>query len=152
MQFERMTQEDIKRLSDAGFLLKPGTCSFVIKKAEECKSKSGNPQMKVDLEATDVEGKIATIFDYIFYSEAAKWKIVSFCKAINLEDKLTEGSIEPRDLVNRKGQVVIVHEEYNGDKKNKVQRYLPYMDQAMLLEATANKAAKEFFPDEEIPF
>lgn len=151
MQFERMTKEDIKRLSDSGFLLKPGTCSFVISKAEECKSKSGNPQMKIEIDCTDVEGKVSTVFDYIFYSEAAKWKIVSFCKAINLEDKLMEGAIEPRDLVNRKGQVVIVHEEYNGDKKNKVQRYLPFMDKAMEEANKAEAVAKEFFNDE-IPF
>jgi hypothetical protein len=150
MQFERMTQDDIKRLSDAGFLLKPGTCSFVIKKAEECKSKSGNPQMKLEIDATDIEGKTASVFDYIFYSEAAKWKIVSFCKAIGLEDRLLEGSIEPRDLINRKGQFVIAHEEYNGEKKNRVLRYLPLMEKA--LQQSAEQIAKEFFPDEEIPF
>lgn len=129
MQFNRMTREDIQNLS--GFLLTQGTCSFVIKKAEECFSKSGNPQMKIEMDVTDVDGKVASVFDYIFYSDAAKWKLVSFCKAIDIEDKLLEGSIETYDVLNKRGQLVIVHEEYNGEKKNRVKNYLPYLDKAM---------------------
>lgn len=149
MQFERMTKEDIERLSEAGFLLKPGTCSFVIRKAEECRSKSGNPQMKLEIDGTDTEGKTASLFDYIFYSEAAKWKIVSFCKAIGLEEKLEEGNLEPRDLIGKKGQFIVSHEEFNGQKKNRVLRYLPLME--MALKQSAEQVAKEFFNDE-IPF
>lgn len=124
-----MTREDIQNLS--GFLLAQGPCSFVIKKAEECFSKSGNPQMKIEMDVTDIDGKVASVYDYIFYSDAAKWKLVSFCKAIDIEDKLLEGSIETYDVLNKRGQLVIVHEEYNGEKKNRVKSYLPFLEKAM---------------------
>jgi len=145
MQFQRMTKEDIQNLS--GFLLEQGTCSFVIKKAKETQSKSGNPQIEVELEVTDINNKIASVIDYIFYSDAAKWKLVSFCKALDMEDKLLEGMLEVRDIINKKGQVIIKHEEYNGEKKNKVFRYLPYLDLAM----KQIQNSKDLL-DDEIPF
>ena len=148
MQFERMTKEDIQNLS--GFLLAPGPCSFVIKKAEEVLGKtSGKPQMQIDMDVTDINGKTTSVRDFIFYSEAAKWKLVSFCKGIGIEDKLMEGSIETRDVINRKGQLIIQHEEYNGEKKNRVNRYLPYLDKAM---EQAKKAEEAPFHDDDLPF
>ena len=147
MQFQRMTKEDILNLS--GFQLQPGTCSFVIKKAEEVVSKSsGNLQMQIEMDVTDVNGKVGAVTDFIFYSEKAQWKMVSFCKAINGEDFLLEGSLEAKDLINKRGQLIIHHEEYKGEKRNKVQRYLPYLDQAM----EQAKQSEAPFPDEDLPF
>ncbi len=145
MQFERMTKEDIMNLS--GFLLVQGACSFVIKKAEECFSKAGKQQMKIEMDVTDVDGKVASVYDYIFYSPAARWKIVSFCKAIDMESKLEEGSIEPYDLLNKRGQLVIMHEEYNGEKKNRVKNYLPHLEKA-LEQATKTDG----FENSDLPF
>lgn len=150
MQFNRMTKEDINNL--AGFLLEQGTCSFVIKNAEEVFAKSsGDLQMKVELEVTDINDKTAKITDYIFYSQKALWKIVSFCKSIDLEDKLLEGSLEPRDVINKKGQLIVKHEEYQGEKKNKILRYLPYLDMAT---QQASTSEKPFVTDDEndLPF
>ncbi len=149
MQFNRMTKEDIQNLS--GFLLEQGTCSFVIKKAKEVRSKSGNPMIEIEMDVTDINNKVAAVFDYIFYSDAAKWKLVTFCKAVDMEEKLLEGMLEPRDLINKKGQLIVKHEEYNGDKKNKVNRYLPHLDLAMQ-QVEKEKIVKDFFPDEQIPF
>ena len=147
MQFQRMTKEDIENLS--GVQLKPGTCSFVIKKAEEVISKSsGNLQMQVEMEVTDSDGKMGPVTDFIFYSEKAQWKMVSFCKAINGEEFLLEGNLEAKDLINKRGQLVIIHEEYKGEKRNKVQRYLPFLDKVM--EQVA-KSEEPFF-DDTLPF
>jgi hypothetical protein len=154
MQFSAFSDDDIQELTMGQFLLKEGWGEFKIKTAKEVRSKAGNPQMEIEMEVVDENGKKGVIYDYVFYSEAAKWKIVAFCNAIGTLEKLKTGMLLPSDIIGKTGNLMIIHEEWKGEKKNKVQRYLavgkPVDDGFVKSENPAPKGTEII--DDEIPF
>lgn len=151
MNFKKFTQDEIEEFTKPG-LLDEGIGTFLVVDSQDVISKkSGNPMIKLELEVKDKHGKHGKIFDYIFYSEAAAWKIISFCKAASLDDALEVGHLAPARCLNKRGRCLIKHEtDDKGEKRNKIGRYLLPTD-SFPLESTEKKESIDFTNDD-VPF
>lgn len=154
MKFNPMTIDEIKQLTNPNFLLREGIGRFEVTAAEEVTSKkSGNPMIKLELSVEDQDGKIGKIFDYIFYSDKAKWKLVSFCVAASMEARLEAGTLTALHCNLKTGYLLIVHEKDDkGEKRNKVKRYLMPEDAQRIIKEYNVPAQNKDFPDDDLPF
>ena len=104
------------------FLLPEGKYSFEVAKAEKGKSKAGNDMITITLHVYDGKGG-AKVFVYDWLTSAFKKKVVDFCRCVGLSDLVDGGELTAMRCVQRTGEVHLIQEEYDGKKRNKVDRY-----------------------------
>ena len=104
------------------FLLPEGKYSFEVAKAEKGKSKAGNDMITITLHVYDGKGG-ARVFVYDWLTSAFKKKVVDFCRCVGLSDLVDGGELTAMRCVQRTGEVHLIQEEYDGKKRNKVDRY-----------------------------
>jgi hypothetical protein len=152
MQFPDLTKDDIAEGQGGSVLLAEGEAQFRVEEAEETHSSSGNPMMKLVLKVRDTSGKTAIVYDFLVYTENSKFKIVNFCLGAKLLDALDKKSLRPADAIGAKGNLIIKHEVYQGEKRNKVAKYIVDKDVAEKSKTIdfSGKAADPF--DDEVPF
>jgi hypothetical protein len=108
--------------SGGTFLLDEGKYSFEVAKAEDKKSKAGNDMIELTLHVYDGKGG-AKVFVYDWLTSAFKKKVVDFCRCVGLADLVEGGELTAVRCVQRTGEVHLIQEEYEGKKRNKVDRY-----------------------------
>lgn len=137
MRFQPITKDE----ASARGLLPPKDYDFDVSDAVECRSKSGNDQIKVKLH---ISGRY--IFDYLVATKKAAWKMHNFCEAVGLADNYQSGEIRAEDLIGRSGKLLLTIEKSTNpeypDPKNAVEDYLPAASEEISL-------AKD---DDDIPF
>lgn len=149
MLFPPMKKDEIEKELEPKFYLFPnGLYNFIVSNVIEETSKSRNPQLKLTLSISDGV-HVGKVWDYIFYSESAKWKLITFAKAIGVEEALEAGALEPYMIKDKSGVCRLIQEEYEGKIKNKVKAYIH--DEAEKAHLALVKA-EELQPDLDIPF
>jgi hypothetical protein len=105
-------------------LLPDGDYDFVVIKAEDTISKSGNEMIKLTLKVLDHQGNERQIFDYLL--EAMAFKVKHFAQAVGLDNLYELGGYEASDCLHRTGRCTIGKEEsQNGyQPKNKLVDYI----------------------------
>lgn len=114
---------------------------------------TGRNQIKFLVLCTDEDGKKAKVFDYMFFHEAAFFKLVGFCKAAGLEQALKEKKLEDFQCLGKKGKCIGFHEEYKGEMSNKIKKYIIQKEDSPL--AKNHKTEVKDLPPEfnsDIPF
>jgi hypothetical protein len=104
------------------FLLDEGKYSFEVAKAEDKKSKAGNDMIELTLHVYDGKGG-AKVFVYDWLPETWMRKCGEFCLCVGLTDLANGGELKAVRCLQRTGEVHLIQEEYEGKKRNKVQRY-----------------------------
>jgi hypothetical protein len=104
------------------FLLDEGKYSFEVAKAEDKKSKAGNEMIELTLHVYDGKGG-AKVFVYDWLVDVYKKRVVDFCRCVGLSDLVDGGELKAVRCVQRTGEVHLIQEEYEGKKRNKVDRY-----------------------------
>tara|TARA_R110002051_G_scaffold140467_1_gene213492 strand:+ start:211 stop:618 length:408 start_codon:yes stop_codon:yes gene_type:complete len=108
--------------SGGTFLLPEAKYSFEVSKAEQKTSKAGNDMIEITLHVYDGKGG-AKVFVYDWLTSAFKKKVVDFCRCVGLTDLADGGELTAMRCVQRTGEVHLIQEEYDGKKRNKVDRY-----------------------------
>jgi hypothetical protein len=111
-------------------LLAAGDYDFRVEDAKERTSKKGTPMIEVKLVISDGKGNRATIFDNLL-----SWNLPEFMAAIG--EKVVFGEeteVDPDDLLGRSGRLRINVENYEGNERNKVAKYLPGPERVTLNE------------------
>ena len=108
--------------SGGTFLLDEGKYSFEVAKAEDTKSQAGNDMISITLHVYDGKGG-AKVFVYDYLTSAFKKRVVDFCRCVGLTDLADGGDLTAVRCVQRTGEVHLIQEEYEGKKRNKVDRY-----------------------------
>ena len=108
--------------SGGTFLLPDGCYGFEVSKAEDKTSKAGNEMIELTLHVYDGKGG-AKVFVYDWLTSAFKTKVVDFCLCVGLTDLAGGGELKAVRCLQRTGQVHLIQEEYEGKKRNKVDRY-----------------------------
>lgn len=105
-KFVYLKEED---LNNAVRILAEGEASFVVKSAEECKSKaSGLNQLKLSLLVTDRTGEKSLLWEYLPGTENMAWKIRKFLRAIGCGNFYnSKGILEPIFLINKSGNCIL---------------------------------------------
>ncbi len=108
--FTPKSDEEINAARNAALnaaLMPDGIYKFKVKDALEEVSKKGNPQIKVTLGVTDLDGDERTITDYLLGSEQMIYKLKSFCEAIGMLAEYEKGSLEPSKMWDKVGHANI---------------------------------------------
>lgn len=109
-------------------LLDKGEYKFFVKKAEQKRSKAGNPMIELQLSILDANNREHLVFDYLMDHEALRYKIRHFCYSIGLGAKYESGAFSPEECVEKVGHAKIyIKEDASGQykPKNAVGDYLP---------------------------
>ena len=78
--------------------------------------------IEITLHVYDGKGG-AKVFVYDWLTSAFKKKVVDFCRCVGLSDLGDGGELTAMRCVQRTGEVHLIQEEYDGKKRNKVDRY-----------------------------
>lgn len=113
----------------AGDILPPGTHQVIVIAAEEGKSSAGNPQLEVEMQATAGEHQGGTIRDWIHFTPKTAGKVKQVLEAFGMA---SDGSIsvEASAFINKRAQILVREELYNGETKTKVKAYSPASGEA----------------------
>jgi hypothetical protein len=106
-------------------LIDPGDYHAVVKRAEEKISKKGNPQIEliITVYPNDGEGPV-DVYDYLSSTEAAQWKVRSFCASSGLD--YDSGELLAEHCRGQNIQVrTSVSRQHGYPDKNKIDDYLP---------------------------
>jgi hypothetical protein len=114
-------------------IVKPGKYKLEIMSASDSVSKAGNEVIELKLEAAMPDGsKGPIIYENLVFSEKVFWKIQEFLTSIG--NKIEEGQdveVDSEDLIGRTCEAVLFVEEYNGNERMKVKRWLPEPQRAV---------------------
>ncbi len=95
----------------------------VVVSAELTKSKANDPMLKVKVKVFGPDFE-TTIFDNVLLTnEKTAWRLKDFVQSVGLDYEA--GQFEIDEILNCSTQVKIIHEEYNGEVRNKIQTYIP---------------------------
>ena len=108
--------------SGGTFLLPEGCYSFEVAKALDKKSAAGNEMIELTLHVYDGNGG-AKVFVYDYLTSGFKKRVVDFCRCVGLSDLADGGELKAVRCLQRTGEVHLIQEEYEGKKRNKVDRY-----------------------------
>lgn len=124
-----------------------GEYDFTVEELERTFSqKSGNPMARVNLRL-DCDGQPYRVYDYLVLSTSMAWKLCQFFESLGLKEKGKDLKKMPWDKVlGATGRVKIKHEEYNGEPRVKVDRYL------LTVAAAAPKSPKSLEDTPSLPF
>ncbi|QGH73422.1 MAG: protein of unknown function DUF669 [Podoviridae sp. cty5g4] len=103
MNFRPMKDDEVSN-SYVTILAPAGEYDFVVKKAVDSVSKSGNEMIKLEIEIHPIEGKIK-VYDYLL--EAMSFKLKHFCDAVGLTKEYESGSITAAMCSGRAGRCLI---------------------------------------------
>ena len=103
-----------------------GEYNFMVVDVDKTFAKtSGNPMLKVRL---DLQGADGCVFDNLVISEKAMFKLISFFESVGVKEKGKDMKLSIGDAaleaMNREGRCKIKHEEYNGEVRAKVDKYI----------------------------
>ena len=154
MRFKPKTEQQImdERLAPEG------NYGFVVEKAEDTRSKSGNDMIKLELRVYRKDNSYFHVFDYLL--EAMMFKLKHFCDATELSHKYEDGTLQARDCIGKRGYVkIIVQEDKTGqyEPKNAVKDYVTDKDNSKAAVNSAKPKGEEApdtsdFDDSDIPF
>ena len=123
--FGRLQQLDLSGIESSNFRLLPDDVSYEaeVKKVEDTKSAAGDPMMVITLQTTfPVQHKGVTIKDYLPIMKDTLWRAKSFWEACEALDE-TRSRLIVDSWAHFQGYIVrfnIRHDEYNNEKRNKV--------------------------------
>jgi len=130
-----------------GDILPPGTHEVIVIAASEGTSSAGNPQLELEMQACAGENEGGTIRDWVHFTPKTAGKVKQVLEAFGMA---AEGavSIEAPAFVNKRAQILVRQELYNGEQRTKVKAYSPASEAAPA--AASNGQAK---PDsDDLPF
>lgn len=117
-------QIPLKRTSDSGVTLLPeGDYQVRIEKVEERTSQRGNDVLNFTLIVLDASGRPTTrrIFDNITLTDSARWRLDAMLDALAAPE---DGTVSPGWFRGKTMWVRIGEEEYNGETRNRIKRFL----------------------------
>ena len=82
-----------------------------------------NPTQLIQIDEQPFTGSLdaaGSLFDYVMLAEDKQWKLRSLVEACGL----VWADLDPQDLVGKELDVKVGLEEYQGDQKNKLNRYV----------------------------
>jgi uncharacterized protein DUF669 len=133
----RFTVEERKLLPD-------GDYDFYVEDAKAKTANSGRDMIEIKLSITDGKGNKTFLYDRLM-----SWNLAAFLASIGEEVVYGEVDIEPYDLVHRTGRVRLGHEEYEGEERNKIVKYLPALAKPSSAAILTHRDPER---DDEIPF
>jgi hypothetical protein len=107
-------------------LLSPGTYELAVADAQETQSQAGNPMMELRLRRVNTDGTLGqSVWDRLVLTPKAAWRIDNFLHATGRHPGAgKEIELEGESLIGLTVSAEIEIEEYKGEKKNKVARYV----------------------------
>lgn len=110
-------------------LLEPGVYEFTVTNFDReyfdgSEKMSPCPKAEIELEVTDSQGRSAKIFENLFLNKKAEWKLSEFFIAIGQKKKGEPLKMDWRKVLGAKGKCQIVNTEYDGNKYNRVKKYI----------------------------
>lgn len=121
-QFNPMSEKEAK---NAG-LLSPGPGEFEIIKAEDKVSQNNNDYLNLFVKMWDKDGREGTAWDIIMYTGGMSYRMRHLCYSCGMGAMYESGSVDPAQLVGRRGSCTISHkaDDRSGRDKNAVKDYL----------------------------
>lgn len=171
MQFNFDYKDNIdSNATNERVILTPGKATFYIKAYQDrdkfgnqLLTKAGDPKLRVDLIATDIEGAQTTIYEHI--TAKTGWKLGQILKAIGKKSLYTkDGSLDPRHLLSGTGECTVKTQNDPGyPMTTVVDKYIPSETDAVIEEFesvfTGHEAAgfgddkdTDGFEDDSLPF
>lgn len=94
----------------------------ILKTIEEKISSSGNEMLAVCFEVVKGDSKGAKVYDNFMLSKNMLWKLKSYLEAVSIgvEGEIT---LDIDSLVGRRCIIDVIHEEYNGAMKSRINTY-----------------------------
>lgn len=103
----------------------PGVYEFVITKAQESISKSGNSMIVLELELYQHQTPLhTTIKDYLVNTPKAFYRIKNFCESVGLKAQYERKELTEKDCIGKKGQIEVALEQ-QGALKSTGEEYPP---------------------------
>ena len=109
-------------------LIAPGTYSVIVTDAQERTASTGTEGIGLELEIAEGSDKGRAIWDNVWVTEKAMWRVKALFKALRYEYPEGEFELDPAELIGRRMFVGVDHEEYDGKVRVRVQEMLPNED------------------------
>ena len=112
-----------------------GRVMIVVASAVERLSKAGNEMLEVKMTMYDAYGNKNPVNDYLLKTDNTRWKTIAFMKSIGMYDKLSEGKVDIKDIIDAKGLAINEYEkakkvDSDGNEKDveycRISKYLPF--------------------------
>lgn len=156
-QYPIMTEEDA--LSERFQLLKSGDYDAVVSASTDKQSHSGNPMMDITLSVFDSNGKSHDIRDFLVFTPACMWKVITFAKSAGIKKEYDDGKLCSQIAINKLVKVKVAIEEGKeipADKLNGKPMGTKYFDKNRITDYLFSEdtkfSGKEDFQDDETPF
>jgi hypothetical protein len=112
-----------------GRLLPEGEELFKVEEATvETGEESGKDYIKVTLAVVDGDFEGTKAYDNLSLQPQALWKLRGFMEALGLATEDGEMEIDPEDFVGLEVKANVIHEEYKGKTKHRIDGYAPAED------------------------
>jgi hypothetical protein len=111
--------EDVEA-GEGGEQPKPGLYTVKIAEVNDRRGQDNKNDLEVVVDFFQDEG-IARVWSYLNFGESSRWKFREFTDALGLKPK---GSLDPAKLVGKKVNVKITKDEFEGEYKGRVGRWL----------------------------
>ena len=108
---------------EAGDILPPGRHTVKVVEAKEGQSRSGAPQLELQLESIEGEYKGGTIRDWVTFSQKAAGRVKQVLFALGVNELDGTVQVEAQSLVGRRATIVVRTEPYDGKDRSKVVAY-----------------------------
>lgn len=111
----------------------PGDYMVTINSLERRTSEnSGNEYLNLTLEIAEGEHEGIKFFDMLVLTESSFWKVAQLCRAIGQTEPFNLDSDDEVEAVmlGRTCKAKLKVENYKGEKRNRVQRFMPLSDAA----------------------
>lgn len=120
--------QDTNSTGAAPTTLPDGVYALKVRDAEEQTSAKGNKMIVVFMEATDSEGRVVNLRDYLVSTPRAVFKIEQFCKAAGLNHQFQSGRLLPDDCKGRtvRARVILEPGRDSYPDRNTVDEYLTH--------------------------
>jgi hypothetical protein len=103
-----------------------GIYDGVIVQTEMGKTKAQDPMLKVKVKVYGPDFE-TTIFDNVLLTNPkTAWRLKDFLESVGLD--YNDGQFDTDEIIQCSTTVKIVHEEYNGEVRNKISTYIPRVD------------------------
>lgn len=107
-------------------LIPDGEYDFTVAKAEEQKSKAGDPMLKVTLQVFMEDGSARLLDDFIMLTPNWAWKLRHFAESLNMIAQYDRGDFQPETMIGASGWIKVGKRKRKdtGDDQNCVRDYL----------------------------
>lgn len=144
--FNPMTEDQIRSIN----LVEPGTYDFIVIRAIEKISKSGNQMIELQLKFWDKNGMTHLIFDYLVSLPSMMYKVKHFCDAVGLTKEYEEGKFEIHSCESRTGQLDLTIQEAKPNPKGGT--FSPKNAVKDYIKSDIKNVPDDKFTDNEVPF